>query len=78
MTDAGAYREIREAGDVTEAHIEEAADLREGLYGGERVPWNEVIDRIEASDEDWGTTMDSPAIKHLQRETNRVLRERRS
>jgi hypothetical protein len=73
---AAEYRPIRTAEDVTAAHIETAADCREGLYGGEKLSWLEVIDRVEASDEDWGSDMTSPAIKHLQREVRRVLSER--
>lgn len=68
---------IRESADVTEAHIEDAADMREGLYGGVPSTWTEVIDRLESDREDWGSDMLSPAILHLQRETRRVLRERR-
>lgn len=68
------YREIWNAEDVTEAHIEEAISLRSGEYGGEVVPWDEVIDRIEASDEDWGSFSDSPAIRHLKAEVNRAIR----
>lgn len=70
------YREIRTADDVTDDHIETAADCREGLYGGEKLDWLETIDWIEGRDEDWGSDMESPAIKHLQREVRRVLRER--
>ncbi len=78
MSVGSGYREIRQESDVTAEHIEEAADLREGLYGGEPVSWYETIDRIEASGEDWGQSMDTPAIKYLQRETRRVLRERKA
>jgi len=73
---AAEYRLILTANDVTDAHIETAADCREGLYGGEKLPWLEVIDRVEASDEDWGSDMSSPAIKHLKREVAKILRER--
>ena len=68
--------EIREAEDVTADHINEAADMREGLYGGDPLPWSEVIDKLEGYREDWGDKMDSPAIKHLQREVRKLLRER--
>jgi len=71
-------KEIKDAADVTPAHIEEAADMREGQYGGYPLPWEEIIDRLQTYDEEWGSTMDSPAIKYLQSETRRVLRERRS
>ena len=70
------WTEIREAKDVTPAHIEEAADMREGLYGGYPLSWDDVISRLEGYREDWGSEMDSPAIKHLQREVRRLLRER--
>lgn len=70
--------EIRTAEDVTPAHISEAADMREGLYGGSPLSWSEVIDKLEGYREDWGSDMESPAIKHLQREVRRVLRERES
>jgi hypothetical protein len=68
-------REIRQAIDISPEHIEEAASMRAGEYGGEVLTWDEVIDRLErGSDEDWGTAMDSPAIKHLQREVRARLR----
>ena len=72
----GDWKEIREPSDVTQAHIEEAADMRQGAYGGVRLSWNDVIDKLEASDEDWGSDMTSPAITHLKRETNKLVRER--
>ncbi len=70
------YVEIRDASDVTDAHVEEAADCREGLYGGEPLTWLEVIDRVEGRDEDWGSDMSSPAVKELQRRTRLLLKER--
>lgn len=70
------YKEIREPGDVTQAHIEEAAEMREGIYGGVPLDWQEVIDRLETSDEDWGSSMESSAIKYLQKEVRKLLRER--
>lgn len=69
------WNEIREAADVTEAHIEEAVDMRSGLYGGVKLPWQDVISQLESGDDDWGDSMESPAIKHLQREVNRRIRE---
>lgn len=70
------YVEIRTAEDVTPAHIEAAADMREGIYGGIPLSWGEVIDKLEGYREDWGSEMDSPAIKHLQREVRKLLKER--
>lgn len=67
-------RAIRNPADVTADHIEDAASMRAGEYGGEPLSWDEVIDRIESGDEDWGNSMDSPAIKHLQREVRKLLR----
>lgn len=67
---------IRVPTDVTEAHIQEAADMREGLYGDRRLPWEEVIDRLEGYTEDWGDQMDSPAIRYLQQQVRRELRGR--
>lgn len=72
-----ATREIRLASDVTEAHIEEAADCREGLYGGVPLDWHDTIAQVEGRDEDWGDSMESEAIRYLQRETRKRLRERR-
>jgi hypothetical protein len=69
-------KEIREPGDVTEAHIEEAAEMRDGIYGGVPLDWHEVIYKLETLDEDWGDSMESPAIKHLQREVRKLLKER--
>lgn len=70
------WTEIRTAEDVTSEHIEEAADMREGQYGGTPLNWGEIIDKLEGGYEDWGSSIDSPAIRFLKRETNRVLRER--
>jgi hypothetical protein len=67
-------REIREPQDVTPDHIEDATSMRAGEYGGEVIPWDDVIDRLESSGEDWGSSLDSPAIKHLQREVRSALR----
>ena len=72
------YLEIREASDVTEAHIAEAMDCRSGLYGGDRLSWDETISRIEGYREDWGSSMESPAIRYLKREVNKRLREQES
>ena len=68
--------DIRTVEDVTAGHIEEAADMRGGLYGGKPLSWMEVIDKLEGYDDDWGSSMESPAIKYLQREVRRELRER--
>lgn len=69
------YRMIIRAEDVTQAHIDEAVDCRSGAYGGEAMPWPDVIDRIEASGEDWGSDMDSEAIRHLKKEVRNAMRE---
>jgi hypothetical protein len=61
------WKKIRFAGDVTDDHVAEAKDMRDGLYGDGPLPWDEVIDRIEAADEDWGDSMESKAIKELKR-----------
>ena len=66
-------REIRFASDITEEHVQEAADMRSGLYGGEVLSWDDVIDRLESSDEDWGNSMDSEAIKALKRRVRVLL-----
>jgi hypothetical protein len=68
-------KEIREPEDVTEANIEEAVEMRQGIYGGVPLSWEDVIYRLETSDEDWGSSMESPAIKHLQKEVRRRIRE---
>ncbi len=68
--------EIRDREDVTDTHVEEAADCREGLYGGVPLTWDEVISRVEGRNEDWGSSMDSPAIRELQRRTRLLLKER--
>jgi hypothetical protein len=68
-------KEIRQPGDVTTEHVEEAASMRAGEYGGEVIPWDEIIDRLErGTDDDWGSQADSPAIKYLQREVRALLR----
>jgi len=68
-------KEIREPGDVTETHIEDAVAMRLGEGGWEKMSWEDVIDRLEGLGEDWGNDMSSPAIKHLQREVRRAIRE---
>lgn len=68
-------KQIKEASDVTPEMIEEAADMRSGLYGGYRLGWGEIVDRLETSDTDWGSSMESPAIKHLQRSVRERLRK---
>lgn len=65
---------IRTAADVTADHIEDAAAMRAGEYGGEPLSWEDVIDKLEQADEDWGTSMTSDAIKYLQREVRAALR----
>lgn len=71
------WTEIRTAEDVTEAHVTQAADLREAEFGGSKLSWDEVVTKLEKyNDEDWGSEMTSPAIKHLQREVRKVLKDR--
>ena len=75
----GWYREIKRietAEDITQQHINDAADMRESEYGGRHLTWEEVIYKLETSTEDWGDSMESPAIKHLQKEVKKVLKER--
>ncbi len=69
------YHEIKNPEDVTEDHIAEAVDLRSGLYGGVPASWFDTIAHIESSQEDWGSDMDSLAIKHLQKEVRKRLRD---
>ena len=71
------FREIRDRQDVTDDHVEEAADMREGMYGGERLDWDDIIDKLERnSGEDWGSEATSPAIIELKRRVRALLRER--
>lgn len=77
-------REVRTAADVTEQDIVDACDMREPLHGenyDKPMPWDEVIYKLESYDHatgtyvDWGSSMDSEAIKYLKREVNRRMKE---
>ena len=70
------YREIRKAEDVTEEHVTAAIELRSVEYGGAMLTWSEVIDQLEryGRDEDWGSSMESEAIRYLRTEVNRRMR----
>lgn len=68
------YKDIRTADDITDDHVQEAADARQGAYGDRPATWEEVIDRLEKwSGEDWGTDMHSEAIRALKRRVNKEL-----
>jgi hypothetical protein len=62
-------RRIVTADDVTPAILERAEQIYSGWYAGDngRVDWEDFIYRLEESDEDFGASMLSPAIKKIQR-----------
>jgi hypothetical protein len=69
-------RLIREAADVTDDHVEQAASSRAGEFGGQPESWADTIDRLEQwSGEDWCSSFDSAAIKELKRRVAALLRE---
>ena len=62
-------RVIVNAADVTPDVIEAAIELTDDWYADERVDWEEALLRLEKyHDWDLGESMESPAIKKIQRE----------
>lgn len=66
---------IREAADVTDEIIGMAQEIYAGWFGdGQRIDWHDFFDRLDGAELadgsrlDLGDTMDSPAIKKIQRE----------
>lgn len=72
------YKDIRLAADITDEHVQAAADEREGWQGEPPTRWTDVIDRLERdSGEDWGSDPDSEAIRELKRRVRLELYARR-
>jgi hypothetical protein len=72
------FKQIRNASDITDIHVQGAIDMRDGLYGGEPLPWPDVIERLENnSGEDWGSDWNSPAIRELKRRVRAATGDRR-
>ena len=64
------------AEDITEGFVEWFYDSAiDGWYDDGPVDWEEVIDRAEDYEHDFGDSMLSPAILKIQRECRRIRRE---
>lgn len=66
---------VRTADDVTDEIITMAQSIYAGWFGdGQRIDWHDFMDRLDGveladgSTLDLGDTMDSPAIRKIQRE----------
>lgn len=72
----------REAADVTDEIIEMAYGYCDAPMGGHMLSWEEVWDRTDGARLDngqrldWGNSLDTPAMRKVQREVRRLLKER--
>lgn len=58
---------VIEREDLTEDVLRLAEDISDGFYpDGEPIDWYNFIDRMEMSGYDFGSSMESPAIKGLK------------
>jgi hypothetical protein len=74
MTDD--LRRVVHATDITDRHVSDAVLMRDGLFGGEPLPWVEIIDRLELTlNEDWGSDTESAAIQELKRRVRHAQRD---
>ena len=79
MTD---YYAPVEAADVTPEIVEAAYAYAESPMGGRMLDWEEIWDRTDGlrldsgQTLDWGGTLDTPAMRKVQREVRRLLKER--
>jgi hypothetical protein len=67
------------ANEVTEEIIEEAYQIADGWYQGQRIEWDDLLDRLEGMEVngkelDLGTDTLSPFIVKLKREVNKRRR----
>lgn len=81
-TFCGGYTTIVETKDVTDEVLDLAESYAEGFYvnRGERVDWNDLMDRLDGLELDdrtridLGNEYDTPAWRKIQRETRKRLR----
>lgn len=72
----------RQAADVTTELVELVYGYAEAPMGGHMLTWEELWDRTDGarlndgSTLDWGDQLDTPAMRKVQREVRRLLRER--
>lgn len=66
---------VIEAADVTEQVVSDAVEIVDGWYAESRVDWDDVWDRLERQGYDFGTDSDSPAMRKIKRQVQRIRRE---